>query len=418
MYALQILGLVITLTISSEDRLILACAQVNPSEKRQREIGKLLLVPLDWQDIYQKAQAHGMIQLLYWNIHSARLEAVVPQVIMKELRKYYYANIARNIFLQNELIKLLRLCRERGIEIMPLKGAVFVPVYYKNIGLRTMVDLDLLVKKEDLRLMDELLLDQGYNMDERYRKEIFSSDERFRKYVDVTHHEFPLYFKEEINLDIHWDVGGHISRSKYYTIDIDGFWTSQNTVTLEKLDVPTLSPENQLLHLCGHGFTSGFHLKGLCDISVLVEYYGDRIHWDIISSRARECRIGKIVYFALYLTQLIFDIQFPKEVLRNLRPRWARLYENDQLLAQFFMDYKPMYWNFFMEMLVLSTMEKDSQRVHKILSHMIPDRNLMMKTYNIKNPHMIWYYHIKRFHGLFIRMLEHFIRSISNRRGS
>ena len=57
----------------------------------------------------------------------------------------------------SELIKVMKLFEENGVEYISFKGPVLSQLAYGDITLRQYVDLDILIKKEDLRKADNLL---------------------------------------------------------------------------------------------------------------------------------------------------------------------------------------------------------------------------------------------------------------------
>jgi hypothetical protein len=52
--------------------------------------------------------------------------------------------------------------RAAGIDVIVLKGAFLAELVYRNIGLRAIGDIDLLVKKEDLGKVKRVLIQLGY----------------------------------------------------------------------------------------------------------------------------------------------------------------------------------------------------------------------------------------------------------------
>lgn len=75
----------------------------------------------------------------------------VPSETIKVLEKIYYSNLARNMLLYDELSKVLSAFKTAEIDVIVLKGVFLAEQIYKNIGLRPMSDIDLLVKEKDLQ---------------------------------------------------------------------------------------------------------------------------------------------------------------------------------------------------------------------------------------------------------------------------
>ena len=63
-----------------------------------------------------------------------------------------------------ELLKLSKVLNENKIDFIPLKGAQLILFYYRNLSLRPIRDIDILVKKEEISKIIEILFDQGFTL--------------------------------------------------------------------------------------------------------------------------------------------------------------------------------------------------------------------------------------------------------------
>ncbi len=76
-----------------------------------------------------------------------------------------YAQVGSiNAYLLKKLESVLARFHEHGIEVMLLKGADLIPRLYGVMGLRPMIDVDLLVHKTDLPAIDRILTETGYHL--------------------------------------------------------------------------------------------------------------------------------------------------------------------------------------------------------------------------------------------------------------
>src|SRR4051794_23227599 len=78
---------------------------------------------LDWEELLRFANAHRMLQVLYWNLHHNCPE-LVPPAILNRLRHQFQAVGRRNVFLTRVLLELLDLLEVSGIRAIPYKGPV------------------------------------------------------------------------------------------------------------------------------------------------------------------------------------------------------------------------------------------------------------------------------------------------------
>jgi hypothetical protein len=80
----------------------------------------------------------------------------------ERLHRIYLVHLGRNTRRLHRLGKLLRLLEQAGIRVAVLKGAHLAEAVYRNIGLRSMNDLDILVRKTDLDRTMQCIGEAGF----------------------------------------------------------------------------------------------------------------------------------------------------------------------------------------------------------------------------------------------------------------
>ena len=103
---------------------------------------------------------HGLVSLLYYQLSTICPESV-PGALLNRLKTRFQANLAHNLFLTAELLKLLSLFENHGIPAVPFKGPVLASSVYGNLSLREFSDLDILIHREDFNKAKDLLLLAG-----------------------------------------------------------------------------------------------------------------------------------------------------------------------------------------------------------------------------------------------------------------
>src|SRR5947209_17472768 len=91
-----------------EAELLLYCARTCMDAERAERIRALLQGDIDWEYLIRMARPHGLMPLLYWNLHTTCPKSV-PEAILHELRRHFNINDFRTRFLTKELFKLLQL---------------------------------------------------------------------------------------------------------------------------------------------------------------------------------------------------------------------------------------------------------------------------------------------------------------------
>jgi hypothetical protein len=225
------------------------------------------------------------------------------------LRSSYYGNAARNAIIFTELRKVLTTLREKDIEMIALKGAALGETVYGQRALRSMADIDLLVRKETLSRVGDLLVLKGYYPDR--------NNEGW-----LEHHYHCGFFKTvcatKVHFEIYWNVE---QRTRPFKIDIDGMWERALPANIAGVEVFFLSPEDLLLYLCHHACKHKLNgIRPLCDIRETIRYYDQRINWEEIKTRSFQWRITLYVYLTLSPAKELLNAEVPESVLSAIHP--------------------------------------------------------------------------------------------------
>ena len=234
-----------------------------------------------------------------------------PDSIILQLKKYYIANLAKNMSAFDDFAKVLRAFTENKIDVIILKGAALAESVYPDIGLRPMSDVDLLVKEKDLLKVKKLLCNINYHEARFQHHSIEESDST--KFV---------YFKSEqdrgFSLDLHLNV---VRKSCFATIDTDEIWTDAHHISIAGIDTFMPSYEHLLLHTCWHSLNHLFpKLIWISDIAQLTMAFEDSIAWEVIERTAKRWKISRCVYHSLYLNSMLMTNRIPKNALSCLNP--------------------------------------------------------------------------------------------------
>ncbi len=284
------------MNISNENRLLLYCAQTKIPEVMLDQVKNLISLPLSWEEVLESAFWHGIAPLLYHNLKGFQESPFIPQEVMDRLKKAYYRNMARNMYLYAELSRILQEFRKEGVEVIVLKGAALAGTVYGDIALRPFADLDLLVRKEVLPYAEGIMSALNY-CTSAYNK----SQEWYKK----NHYHLSPYLHSDksTTVEIHWHITG-----QPFHINIDDWWRRAKVVKISSCEMLIPSPEDMLLHLCLHLFNHGYNkivLRGICDISETLRYYRNELNWAQFQNETNKYGINKPIYSILYLVKKI-----------------------------------------------------------------------------------------------------------------
>lgn len=146
--------------------------------------------PVNWRALYGIAAAHSLSAILYEAVEKLPSEHKPDDDILACLAQLYREQMVTDINLTVETERLLSLFAQNGIEAMAFKGIVTKNDYPKSY-LRTMSDIDILIKDEDRDTTENILLGEGYK-----KESVGFKDSSFRK-DGILHFEIHTNLLEE-----------------------------------------------------------------------------------------------------------------------------------------------------------------------------------------------------------------------------
>jgi hypothetical protein len=288
-----------------EDKvLLLACLRKESEEEKIACLKQYNVV--DWKETLVEAELHGVVSLLFYCIKNISSYIDIDRDDLEEMRRKYYVCAAKNMRLYRELQKLLDIFECKNIPVILLKGAHLSESVYGNLALRGMGDVDLLVRQNDLKLIEECIF-KSKGKAEEHNRVITQYNCHFRYETDG-----------KLSLEIHWKLFPSVYA---YRIDIDGIW-DRAKLKFKQTGVLVMSFEDLLIYTCAHAakHAEEMRLRILCDITEILSCYENRMDWAVIGARASKWGILRAVYTFLRLSRELLGASVTEEQLAALRP--------------------------------------------------------------------------------------------------
>jgi Uncharacterised nucleotidyltransferase len=283
----------------AQKELLLCCARTKASPDRIRS---LIQPQIDWNYFFLLARRHAVVPLVY-----RQLKDHVPPENLQQFRKHSLENSARNLVLTAELCRLINLLADAGIEAIPYKGPLLSLIAYGDLSLRRFVDLDVIVKKEDVLRARDLLLADNYTLS----RSLTNSQQEF---LLRTQHN--LQFTKDnrrLIVELHWEVAPHLFAS---TVSGDALWSNLVTIDLNRTPVRTFSADDLLFSLCVHGSRHLWERLGwICDVAELISRR--ELNWPALLDRAAKADSERMFLLGLYLAEKLLEANLPGEVKRH-----------------------------------------------------------------------------------------------------
>jgi hypothetical protein len=376
---------------SPEDSLIISGLKLNPSEKDLSIIENCIPEIKDWDSYTENIIRNGIAPLMYKNITSTKSADKVPDDALSRLKQAYYKILGRNVFLIEKFRIIHKLFSDQGIEVIALKGIYLSEAVYKDIGLRPMSDIDLLVHREDAEKCQKLLKENGF-VDENIAPSNFIKN--------TEKHLAPLV-KDGVSVEIHVKL----HNEQYgYSINTDDFWKNSRLIQLHGVIVRTLSPNDLLQHLCihfdSHNNVSDIQLRWYGDLVNVLEFFCNEIDWKLFEESCKLRNCAKNIFKSLLLLKKYFEAVIPDDVIE----RNQHFYDKDA------------------EDLFFKVLHLDKEEISKkkrdysagrnignlrrvkgfrnkfifLIGDIFPSKSFMYQNYRIKHKSLVYFYYLKR----------------------
>ena len=258
---------------------------------------------LNWRRLIQLAERHAVLPLF---CHSVRTSSDIPVEILTQVQSRALEAASFDLTLSAELARLLRLFDGHEIPVVALKGPVLGASLYGDTALRSSVDLDFLVHREDVVRSKQLLEGTGYRMQSILP---WTADESclLRRDSQMSFSRSATS-QTELWVDLHWRLlPGYFPP----VFEERGVWRNLTKVPLAGTFVRTLLPDHQLLFLCAHGTKHMWErLSWICDIARLLQVES-RLDWPRVFTQARETGTSRMVVLGLLLASELLGVDPP-----------------------------------------------------------------------------------------------------------
>ena len=289
--------------LRQEARLLLACAHTRLEARREAEIRGLVSGLLDWDYLERIAACHGLRPLLYQNLGMVCPEAV-PRPLLETQKRGLRSNAIFAMLQSVELIALLKLFEEEGVEAIPYKGPLLGQAAYGDAALREFSDLDILVRPQDVRRAAAALLRRGYEPAVDLARLPIGLALRCGQELAFTR-------PKGATVDLHWCL---TPMTLPALLDFDAARARLQPANLPGGAVRTLGPNDLLLSLLfpalRHQWSS---LKWACDFSQVAA--GGEVQWSEVAEQATARGYGRVLKVCVLVCRALFDAPTPAELL-------------------------------------------------------------------------------------------------------
>jgi Uncharacterised nucleotidyltransferase len=245
-----------------------------------------------------KGSTYRLLPLLYRNLSGQGVDDPELERLKGVYRHSWYANH----MLFHEAGVLLSLLEQADIDTMVLKGGALARLYYSAPGTRPMGDVDVLVRRRQVRQAIDVLEQNGWKLDAAGPIEGFLP----------THHSCGCSHPRGRNLDLHWSP-------LWQPTDEQSFWDYAIPLEIGGAQTRALCPEDQLLHLCVHGVSWEMRRPyWAADAILLMRSRQGKLDWLRLLEQARTNELSLALEHGLRFLRDDLDLDIPSTVLEQL----------------------------------------------------------------------------------------------------
>ena len=273
---------------------------------------------LDWNYLIRKMSDEGVSFLFFYYIEKFHLQDLLPAGVYDVLSSEYYTNLRRNMLACTVLKPVFDKFNEQQIPFIVLKGIALAELVYPGFAMMGMSDADILVKNDNVCMVDTCLSALGYISRDSSVEQALDNPVGYLASLDYQKSDGSLP-----NLHIHWHpVNTSVPAFMFAgQVDPDRLWEMAIHTEVANAKARILCPEHQVIYLCEHALRINHSFDRLIliyDIFYVISSLKYEIKWDFIIEEARRFNLSKLVFLSLTVVKHYTSLTISEEIMRRL----------------------------------------------------------------------------------------------------
>jgi len=231
----------------------------------------------------------------------------IDDPLLDRFKEAFSRTYFENHMLFERATAVLRAMEESGIPTLVLKGVAMATAYYRDLGLRPMLDFDILVPTDRTLEAMSVLKRLGWHG---------TYDRHPEARIEVAH-SVPFREPTSRQIDLHW----HVLTECWHADDDQGFWDHAVPVEIDGVATRRLDATDQLLHTCVHGrkWDDPPPIRWVADARTILGLHASEIDWDRFIRNLEYRHLVLPATDALVYLRDRFAARVPEAVIDRLR---------------------------------------------------------------------------------------------------
>jgi hypothetical protein len=283
------------------DRALLSCLRWDDAGTERLRA----LTAEDWNALWQLIRMGAGQHLLARRLQRAAVRA--PDAIEAALRRRAIAVAQRTLAGRAALAAAIR---ATGRPALLLKGVDLAERLYGDLGQRPMLDIDFLVRRDDIAAYDSHLRGLGFEASPPPYPVLIDSDRHH-------HTHYRCAAATDLPLELHWRL---VNDERYRSIDVEGIWARAVPLPSVAPGARVMAAEDLFLYLCLHlkQHTFDTPLTQIWDLAEMLHSPTLPLDWTIVWQRARDWHLTRTIRIALHLVDTMLGV--PTDAISDWTP--------------------------------------------------------------------------------------------------
>lgn len=287
----------------------------------------------NWGSFLELLSFHKLLSRAYYHFKANNLEDFLPRHILLILQNHYHLTDYRRSLTEDKACTVINEMNKSKIRYCIIKSFPLSNDLFSN-SIRESSDIDILIRKEDIRLVDTLLQNCGFIQG------VFNNDHNIEKsrqkeiaFLMTTHQTLPYCLTTKcavlpiVRIDLQYEFT--LQKKLKYNIDYEVVFQKSKECTIKKNKIYVLDNFDNFLMLCTHLHGEAVIFSEICkgkdlqlskiaDIFQWLQKYAKNYCWDEKIKTIMEYNMQIPVAYSMYLVYIVYQMETAKNILDKL----------------------------------------------------------------------------------------------------